>query len=177
MLSPIFQNDPQKGCRANSADTGQRPSPHQRFLKAGLKLLEGAVASGKSRRKMLNGLKKRVGLRTRRGLRNFAQAGARNIQPPTQSPNNVVKGLISKRQARGTRSRRDRLAPQEQKKQLPEQDGGECKTRQHIGQKDRKRAPTASALTAVRAKDTLAPQTFPLGQTGIIAIKETVTIE
>jgi hypothetical protein len=48
---------------------------------------------------------------------------------------------------------------------------------QNVSQKDRESASAAPALAAIRAKDTLAPEALALPAIGVIAEKETVTIE
>jgi len=147
------------------------------LIKADLKLPDWTRGVWKDGLKMLDRLQERVGLGTGRRFLIAAQKRANHLQASAQSSAQMIKRRHVKQRVKRQGGGIERKAAQPKAEQRPQQRGGDTVPGQHIGQKDRERASTAPALAAIRAKDTLPPETPPLPAIGIIAAKKAVTIE
>lgn len=142
-----------------------------------LKLTDETNRSTEGCLQVFDGLEKRIAVGTIRRRMAVAQTNSDGIQAPTQSVEQVVDGLQGHRRFGLMEGRPDGVARQKSDQELSEDRGGDAMAGQDILQEDRAGAAAASALAAIGAVNSLAPDLVLVGLGQVVAVKEAVPVQ
>lgn len=161
-------------------DDGARPRARlteECLLKGELKFTHRTGRLGEDVLQMLDGVAKRIGVRTGRFLLAATQSTAQQIQSLPQTGQQVIHRLQRPGQAQRMGRGPDTGLSEQRGQQRPQPGGRKRMPWQHRGQKQGKRAPAAAALAALGTIDPLAADRLA-GRVGrIVAVEQAVPVQ
>jgi len=149
----------------------------KRMLKKELECRRRTRAVRKDRPQMLHGLQQWLGLSAGRWRLLAAESRPQFAQPPPQAASQPIERFQGEGQPQFFSGGFERQSGQHFHQPRPHPRSGQSVTRQHLGQHQRKRFPTAAALPAIGTKHPLTPNRLAARLNRIVAEQDAMPVQ